>query len=72
MTPIRNRMEEAMRAVLITSPVIFLALPAAAETATPYPGTLVMETGRPFAEFVKKLDAAISRNKIGIAADAMR
>ncbi len=59
-----------MRAALLTSLVIFLALPAAAEVAAPYPATVVVETGQPFAEFVKKLEAAIAANKMGIVARA--
>ncbi len=70
MTHIRNRMEGAMRAALLTSLVILLALPAAAEVATPYPATMIIETGRPFAKFLKKLDAAIGKNKMGIVARA--
>ncbi len=61
-----------MRAALLTSLVFFIAFPAAAtaEVATPYPATVVVDTGRPFAEFVKKLEAAIGDNKMGIVARA--
>ncbi len=65
-----NRMEKAMRAAVLTSLIFFLVLPAAAGVAAPYPDTVVIETGRPFAEFVKKLETAIGANKMGIVAQA--
>ncbi len=59
-----------MRIALLTSLVLFFALPAAGEVTAPYPATVVVETGKPFSEFVKKLEAAIGGNKMGIVARA--
>lgn len=64
------RPEKSMRAALISSLVFFFVFPAAAEVVTPYPATVVVETGRPFTEFVKKLEAAIAANKMGVVARA--
>lgn len=37
---------------------------------TPYPGTKIIETGQPFASYLKKLKKAIRANKMGIVAEA--
>lgn len=47
-----------------------LTLTAQAETSTPYGGTQVIETGKPFESYVTSLKAAISANKMGIVAEA--
>ena len=36
----------------------------------PYPGTLTVETGKPFEAYVDDLKAAISANRMGIVAEA--
>ena len=47
-----------------------MALPAQAENTTPYSGTQVIETGQPFAGFVKNLLAAVKANKMGVVGHA--
>jgi uncharacterized protein (DUF302 family) len=59
-----------MRAILFVCLGLMAATPVAAENPTPYSGTKVIETGSPFAAFVKKLTAAVSANKMGLVAQA--
>lgn len=59
-----------MRALCFALLMIVMAAPAAAENATPYSGTEVVETGAPFAAFVDRLTASITANKMGIVAQA--
>lgn len=49
---------------------LFTAQPAVAETPTPYSGTKVIDTGQPFAPFVKRLLAAVRANRMGVVAQA--
>lgn len=41
-----------------------------AKDNSPYPGTVVIETGQPFNAYLKKLKAAIGANKMGIVGEA--
>jgi uncharacterized protein (DUF302 family) len=59
-----------MRAILFVCLGLMAATPVAAEKPAPYSGTKVIETGSPFATFVKKLTAAVSANKMGLVAQA--
>lgn len=43
---------------------------AFAENATPYPGTQVVDTGKPFARYVDDLKGAITANAMGVVAEA--
>lgn len=60
------------RLILPALAALFLlaAQPAAAETARPYSGTKVIDTGQPFAPFVKRLLGAVRANKMGVVAQA--
>ncbi len=50
---------------------LFAAQPAAAaETAQPYSGTKVIDTGQPFAPFVARVLAAVRANGLGVVAQA--
>ena len=49
---------------------LFAAQPAAAETAQPYSGTKVIDTGQPFAAFVARVLAAVGANGLGVVAQA--
>lgn len=51
---------------------VILLMPAAsnAEIMTPYSGTRTVETGQPFDAFLENLKAAITKNKMGIVAQA--
>ncbi len=59
-----------MRLILLGCLMVLLALPVKAENPTPYSGTKVIETGRPFDAFIEKLTAAIKANKMGIVGNA--
>jgi uncharacterized protein (DUF302 family) len=59
-----------LRFLFVVLCVFSMAVPAWAENATPYSGTRVIETGRPFDAFVKKLLAAVKANKMGIVGHA--
>ena len=56
-----------MRLVLLSFLIAILALPVRAEIPTPYSGTTVIETGQPFAAFIKRLTAAIKAPNTGIS-----
>ncbi len=60
----------SMRNLLIALSIVFFATGAAAENATPYSGTEIIETGKPFAAFLKNLKNAIRAHKLGIVAEA--
>ena len=59
-----------MRLMLLGVVFALMVMPAKAENPTPYPGTKIVDTGRPFDAFVKKLTAAIGANKMGIVGNA--
>ena len=59
-----------MRPVLLCFVVALMAMPARAENPTPYSGTKVIDTGKPFDAYVEKLTAAITANKMGIVGNA--
>ncbi len=59
-----------MRWLALITLSLMLTLPVRAETAKPYSGTQVIETGKPFGGFLKSLKAAISANKMGIVGEA--
>ena len=59
-----------MRKTVLVVVALLSALPVAAETPTPYPGTRVIDSGRPFASFVDRLLAAIESNRMGVVAQA--
>lgn len=46
------------------------ALGAAAENATPFPGTHVIKTGHSYLEMAEKLPQAVAKNKMGVVATA--
>ncbi len=55
--------------------IIFFALAVSIPGAwaaknTPYSGTIIIETGQPFASYLNKLKSAIRANKMGIVAEA--
>jgi uncharacterized protein (DUF302 family) len=43
---------------------------ARAENPTPYPGTVVLQTGHSYADLVSRLDAAVKANKMGLVTRA--
>ncbi|MEE8516196.1 MAG: DUF302 domain-containing protein [Alphaproteobacteria bacterium] len=49
--------------------MLFASQPAA-ETAAPYSGTKVVDTGQPFAPFVTRVLAAVRANGLGVVAQA--
>ena len=59
-----------MRKALLGFLFLLLALPVRAENPTPYSGTKIIETGKPFDAFVEKLTAAIAANKMGLVGNA--
>lgn len=59
-----------MRSIFFGIIFLFHASFAAAENPTPYSGTRVIDTGKPFAVFVNNLVSAIKANKMGIVAQA--
>jgi uncharacterized protein (DUF302 family) len=65
MTRIRSLMLAAAIAVFSAATTLSPA-PASAENTTPYSGTRVIETGKPFGPYVEALTAAIKSNKFGI------
>lgn len=59
-----------MRVFLVFAALVLLSAPGSAENAAPYEGTQVIDTGKPFAQFVDDLRNAIKTNKMGIVAEA--
>ena len=59
-----------MRKTLLGFFLLLLAFPVRAENPTPYSGTMIIETGKPFDAFVEKLTAAIAANKMGLVGNA--
>lgn len=59
-----------MRTVIAATILLFFTGLAAAENPTPYPGTRIVDTGKPFAVFIDNLLGAIKTNKMGIVAQA--
>ncbi len=59
-----------MRAFVAVVFFFLLSAQASAENATPYSGTRIIETGKPFAAFVADLRAAVKANKMGIVSEA--
>jgi uncharacterized protein (DUF302 family) len=61
-----------MRQIATLLIVLFTLAPLAsrAENPAPYPGTKVVETGKPFARYVNDLKAAIKANAMGLVAEA--
>jgi uncharacterized protein (DUF302 family) len=49
---------------------ILFFLGASAHDATPFPGTHVIKTGHSYQAMVKKLPAAVAKNKMGVVAKA--
>ncbi len=49
---------------------ILMSLGAAADNATPFPGTHVIETGHSYQTMVEKLPKAVAKNKMGVVARA--
>ena len=49
---------------------MFTALGAAADNATPFPGTNVIKTRHSYAELVGKLPQAVAKHKMGVVAKA--
>jgi len=47
-----------------------LAAQASADNPTPYPGTKVMKTPHSYETLIKRLPAAVTRNKMGVVAKA--
>lgn len=59
-----------MTGALVALALFVAAFPAAAEVEKPYSGTVTVETGKPFAPFVKSLSAAVKQhgfNMVGLA-----
>jgi len=59
-----------MRSLILALFLSLAAVTAQAENQTPYSGTVVVETGKPFASYLKKLKSAITANRLGIVAQA--
>jgi len=59
-----------MRRFLIALLIGFFASSAMAGNPTPYSGTRVIKTGKPFAAYLTSLKGAIRANKLGIVAEA--
>ena len=59
-----------MRFVIALLIGLTLSAPAVGENQTPYSGTKVIETGKPFAVYLVALEKAIRMNKMGIVARA--
>jgi len=49
---------------------ILMSFGAAADKATPFPGTHVIKTGHSYAAMVEKLPQAVAKNKMGVVAKA--
>ena len=58
-----------MITLLVCASAVF-AVDAKSQTDMPYPGTRVLETGKPFEAYVDDLKAAIADNRMGIVAQA--
>ena len=50
--------------------VVLMALPVHSEVATPFPGTIIVETKQAFDAYLLNLKKAIKANKMGIVAQA--
>lgn len=63
---------QAVMVALLLAPALLLLAPAAAsaQTPAPYPGTKVVETGQPFADYIARLKNVIRANRMGIVAEA--
>ena len=59
-----------MRGILAALLMSLFAATAHAENQTPYSGTAVVETAKPFAAYLKKLKGAIMANRLAIVAQA--
>jgi len=59
-----------MRSVIALLIGLTFSAPAVAANQTPYSGTKVVETGKPFAAYLVALEKAIKANKMGIVARA--
>jgi len=59
-----------MRGILAALLMSLFVATAHAENQTPYSGTVVIETAKPFAAYLQKLKAAITANRLGIVAQA--
>jgi uncharacterized protein (DUF302 family) len=59
-----------MRYFILICLAIFLAFPAHAENKTPYSGTKIIETGKPFDGYLNSLKNSIRINKMGIVSIA--
>ncbi|MBT3766392.1 MAG: DUF302 domain-containing protein [Rhodospirillaceae bacterium] len=59
-----------MRFLIFICLALILALPAQAENKSPYSGTKIIQTGKPFAGYLKSLKSAIRSNKMGIVSIA--
>ncbi|MGF1639844.1 MAG: DUF302 domain-containing protein [Rhodospirillales bacterium] len=57
-------------AALLICLVLFAPWPSSADNPAPYPGTRIVETGKPFEPFVARLRDAIKDNAMGIVAEA--
>ncbi len=49
---------------------MLISLTAAADNATPFPGTHVIKTGHSYTAMVEKLPKAVAKNKMGVVARA--
>jgi uncharacterized protein (DUF302 family) len=49
---------------------MLMSFSAAADNATPFPGTHVIKTGHSYAAMIDKLPKAVARNKMGVVAKA--
>jgi uncharacterized protein (DUF302 family) len=49
---------------------MLMSFGAAADNATPFPGTHVIKTGHSYAAMIDKLPKAVARNKMGVVAKA--
>ena len=59
-----------LTATLLMTLWLFAPVPLSADNPTPYPGTRMVDTGKPFEPFVSDLQAAIKANAMGIVAQA--
>ena len=57
-------------ATLLMTLWLFAPVPSSADNPTPYPGTRVIDTGKPFEPYVAALQEAIKANAMGIVAQA--
>jgi uncharacterized protein (DUF302 family) len=66
-------MDQRIRHWLTTCAGVFAllaSLAAAADNATPFPGTHVIKTGHSYQAMVEKLPKAVAKNKMGVVAKA--